>query len=675
MGNSRIHTTLTDTRSGEEIQCGGKNIKKLPSISVIIPTYKPNDLIADAIRSCLEQDYPEGKIEIIVSVNGANKAYADDLATQYKEYPQVRVVYTPRAGAGAGRNYGKKFIRTEFAAYLDDDDYFTKGYLKELASYVTDDVTMVCGGNIDITQDGQWQENPFFTRTLQQYGGKIYDEPWAASVYLAGPCMKIFRTTQLQDVWGDFDETLTHTEDLAFWVENIHMPMGKTAIVAPGSKEVYVRRVQEESVSRPSPEKEFEFYVTDTIALIERFTRELVKEGRSQAYRAYVQGKIFSENNKIFRYFAECSPAGQRAVADAIKKSDQVFLNRSKFAVVPAIAFCHEFMQLADPAGVAAVKRLGQISTYADDLLNWTVVRGTGKVDKEGEELFAKYRYTEKHVIPGSKKCDENSQRDWAEKAFAAVRDKDAAYVYSCGRYACSHAAALLYKRAHPETVWIAEVSGFEDTSAEKTSFWRELENAVLAEADKLLFSDEAQKAYGQARASRQIEEKTLIWPHLPMDEVYTKLAVTTYETDPEKINIACFGMPTEKRQIRELLKLLRNPKVQLHIFSKLVLGRAKMLGKLFRRRIRVCSPVSCIEELCVARKMDYLYLCDPTGTATGWPQLPEQLADYLSAGRPVLCRTYPNTPMSKLEHERLIKLDAVDAAFAATLTKTAIST
>lgn len=640
-----------------------------PSISVIIPTYKPNDLIADAIRSCLEQDYPEGKIEIIVSVNGADTQWAEQLTEAYKAYPQIRVVHTPVAGAGAGRNYGKKFIRTEFATYLDDDDYFTKGYLKELASYVAEDVTMVCGWQLDEEPDGTRRENPYFKDILQKYGGSAYAQPWFAAPYLGGPCMKLYRTSQLQNVWGDFDESLTHTEDIVFWVENVYKPMGKTAVVTAGSGEAYIRRLREDSLSRPSREKAFAFYVMDTIALIERFTKAMLQEARSEAYRDFVRGKIDSANNRLYQYFKECSFEEKCAVAEAVKKSDCIFLNKSKVSVTPAIAFCHELMQLADAAGVAAAKRLGQISDYGEELLNWAVVRGTGRLDKEGEELFAKYRYTEKITIPGSEQLDENSQREWAEKAFAAVKDKEADYIYSGGKFACSHAAALAYKRAHPETVWIAELAGFADGSLKKNSFWRELEAAVCKEADRLLFGDETQKAYLQERTSSQIADKALILPHLPMDAVYEKISSTKYKVDPNAINIACFGTPIEKRQVLDLLKLLKNSKVQLHIFTTLALGRAKILDKFFRR-IHICPPVSCVEEHSAARKMDYLYLSDPVGAKSGWPELPESLADYLSVETPVIAKVYPNTPMSKLEHERLIKVETIDRAFAVKLSK-----
>lgn len=643
--------------------------KKLPSISVIIPTYKPNDLIADAIRSCLEQDYPKEKIEVIVSVNGKDAAYAQWLTAEYKNCPQVRVVYTPVPGLGSGRNFAKQFLRTEFVTYLDDDDYFTTGYLKELANCATVNATVVCGRLENEYADGTWDTDNNVNKTLRKIGAGEYAEPWPATALYSSACMKLYRTSQVVSVWGDFDETLPHTEDVTFWVENIYKPMGSTVVASADSKEAYVRRITDGSMSRPDAEKAFAFYVTERIALIKRFSEWMLQEDKSIEYKYFVKSKIDASVNHMHRYYLDCSPEEKRAVAEAVKKSDNGFLNKSKFGITPAIAFCHEFMQLADATGFAAAKRLDQISAYAESSLNWTVVRGTGRLDKEGEEIFAKYRYTEKYVIPGSDRYDESSQKEWAEKAFAVVQDQEAAYIYSSGRFACSHDAALKYKRAHPETVWIAEISGLGDTSSKKNSLWRELEDTVCKEADKLIFSNEDQNDYLQERTPAQIADKALVWPHLPTDTVYAQLVSTKYKIDPDAINIACFELPAGKRQVLDLLTLLKNPKVQLYVFSKLALGRAKILTR-FLKRIHICPPVSCVEEVSVAQKMDYLYLSDPAGEKSSWPYLPERLADYLSAETPIIAKVYPNTPMSKMEHERLIKVETVDAEFVAKLKK-----
>lgn len=645
----------------------------LPSITVIIPTYKPNDLIADAIRSCLEQDYPEGKIEIIVSVNGKDTDYAAWLTEQYKDCPQVRVVYTPTPGASAGRNYGRQFVRTEFATYLDDDDYFTKGYLKELAGYATEDVTLVCGWILDITSDGEKKENPYYQKLFQQHGGKVYDEPWVAGAHLAGPCMKLYRTSQLKDVWGDFDETLLHTEDTVWWAENIYKPMGKTAITAYGSGEAYIRRLQADSLSRPSAEKAFQVHVVDMLAINRRFAAAMLQEDRSAQYREFVRGKLNSANNRMYRYFDSCTPAEKQAVTELVRGQDNPFLNKSKLSSTRAIAFCHDFTQITEFNAFVATKRLDRISEEVGQLLNWTVISSLRKSDRIWEKLFAMYRYTEKRAIAGSQQFDEVSQQDWAEKAFAETEDLKADYIYSGGKFACSHAAALKYKRAHPETVWIAEfaepLSVASNNRPRKAPFWRELEESVFQEADKIIFNCEDQKEYMLAHRPADLAKKAFVWPYPAIDPVYARIDPVKYATDPDAINIGYFDSFGPGPAAEDLLQLLANPAVQLHIFGSTAPELEKKLRRI-SQRIHIHPPVSYLQMLSLGEKMDYLYLADMPFPGPCSPYLPEKLTDFLAIDRPVIAKVYPNTPMSKLEHERLIKVEAIDAEFAAKLKK-----
>ena len=645
----------------------------LPSITVMIPTYKKNDTLAYTIQSILEQDYPAEKIEIILSVNGKDVDYVAYLTQTYKDDPRIRVIHTPTSGAGAGRNNAKRYLRTDFCCYLDDDDYFTKGYLKELGSYATDEVDVVCGRTITVYSDGTVDEDTYLNNFLRKFGGRVYDEPWPLTPFFSSVCMKLYRTTQLQNVWGDFDETRPYTEDVCFWVENVYKSVGKIVAVSADSKEAHVRRMLDDSRSRPSREKAFEFFVPGRIILIDRFAKHL-REDRSMEYKTFIRGKINACYNRMYRYYQSCSPEEQQDVIDFVEKYDSLFLHKSRIVPTRAIAFCHDFSQTYQTDGYVVTKRLDQISQFAGTSLNWTVISGGGRSDAMWENFYAKYRYTDRHVISGYKRFDEVAQRAWAKKAFDHCAELDADYIYSGSKCPGSHAAALEYKRTHPTTCWIAEFAEPLTVGAngrpKKSTFWKELETAVFNEADKIVFSSENQREYLQAHQDTDIGEKALVWQPPVIDSLYAQIVPTKNLQDPDAIHIGYFDSFHKKTIQDEFLPLLTNPRIHLHIFAETTPQEAQLLHQLCPR-IHLLKPVTLLEMLSLARKMDYLYVSDLPFDGPCSPYLPERLADYLSVGRPVLAKVYPNTPTNRLEHERLIKLQSVEPAFALSLQKT----
>ena len=64
----------------------------LPTVSVIITTYKDNEYIDGCISSVLKQDYPSGKIQIIVSVNGMEVEYYNRLCKKYSSQSSINVI-------------------------------------------------------------------------------------------------------------------------------------------------------------------------------------------------------------------------------------------------------------------------------------------------------------------------------------------------------------------------------------------------------------------------------------------------------------------------------------------------------------------------------------------------------------------------------------------------------
>lgn len=101
-------------------------MKDKPLISVIIPSYNRPILLARAVRSVIEQEYPN--VEIIV-VDDASEA---DITSALKAYPSVTLFKNEEnKGPCYSRNKGLKEANGSFINFLDDDDILLSGKLKK----------------------------------------------------------------------------------------------------------------------------------------------------------------------------------------------------------------------------------------------------------------------------------------------------------------------------------------------------------------------------------------------------------------------------------------------------------------------------------------------------------------------------------------------------------------
>jgi glycosyltransferase involved in cell wall biosynthesis len=104
-------------------------MNRTPAISVIIPLYNKGAFIERAVRSALMQQ--PAPAEVLVIDDGST----DDgpaILRAMPEYKRIRVVWQRNAGEGAARNRGLAEIEGDLAAFLDADDEWAPGHLRNL---------------------------------------------------------------------------------------------------------------------------------------------------------------------------------------------------------------------------------------------------------------------------------------------------------------------------------------------------------------------------------------------------------------------------------------------------------------------------------------------------------------------------------------------------------------
>ena len=100
-------------------------------VTVVIPTYRRPEMLAEAVRSVLDQTVRDLRI-IVVDDGGGLPALPDD--------PRITAVSLRRniAVAGVVRNVGIRLARTELVAFLDDDNRWQADHLETALSALRD---------------------------------------------------------------------------------------------------------------------------------------------------------------------------------------------------------------------------------------------------------------------------------------------------------------------------------------------------------------------------------------------------------------------------------------------------------------------------------------------------------------------------------------------------------
>lgn len=103
------------------------------AVSVVIPVFDGEDLVADAIGSAIEQGPIVG--EIIVVDDGSTDGTVDIV----RRFPQVRLIQQQNAGPASARNVAVLASSGEYVAPLDHDDLLAPGRLDRMVAALEDE--------------------------------------------------------------------------------------------------------------------------------------------------------------------------------------------------------------------------------------------------------------------------------------------------------------------------------------------------------------------------------------------------------------------------------------------------------------------------------------------------------------------------------------------------------
>ena len=131
------------------------------SISVIIPSYKPEEYLYKCLDSILSQTLDISEYEVIIVLNGCKEPYFSNISAFIKNSNRnIKLIHTDLANVSHARNVGLSVACGEYISFVDDDDWVSKNYLSELAKIAAPNI-LACS-NVILVDDISCNQLPYF---------------------------------------------------------------------------------------------------------------------------------------------------------------------------------------------------------------------------------------------------------------------------------------------------------------------------------------------------------------------------------------------------------------------------------------------------------------------------------------------------------------------------------
>ncbi|QDI88132.1 glycosyltransferase [Candidatus Nitrosopumilus sp. SW] len=133
----------------EDIQ---PDVKSYPKISIIIPAYNEEKVIANTIEGLLETKYPKKEI---IFVDDGSKDNTLRIATNFKG--QIKVLHKENGGKATAINYGIQYSTGEIIVIVDADTIIGRQSLKEIVKgFEVNEHVAAVAGNIKVRNQKNW---------------------------------------------------------------------------------------------------------------------------------------------------------------------------------------------------------------------------------------------------------------------------------------------------------------------------------------------------------------------------------------------------------------------------------------------------------------------------------------------------------------------------------------
>jgi len=184
-------------------------------ISVILPSRNESNYISDTVDSIINQDYPKGRIEIIVADGMSDDGTRDIIQDYQKIYPNIKLIDNPERIVPTGFNRALNVARGKFIIRVDGHTKIKNNYFNKCIELLEKKDALNVGGLMNAKGTGIIDEI-VSNATSSRFGiGNAQFHysmkgNWVDTVYMGAWKRKVFEKI------GGFDEELIRNQDDEF---------------------------------------------------------------------------------------------------------------------------------------------------------------------------------------------------------------------------------------------------------------------------------------------------------------------------------------------------------------------------------------------------------------------------------------------------------------------------
>jgi glycosyltransferase involved in cell wall biosynthesis len=667
-------------------------------ISIIVPSYNSENHIHKLLNTLQNQTIDNSLFEVIFVINGDPGKTPSIIKNFKQKHPSIdiRIFYSEITSASNARNVGIQQIKKQYVTFVDDDDYISPHFLKQLYNYSKN-------GRIVISEIIDVDENdPNITSNinvqLKSYQGTVDDPYKQISMMLTINACKLIPTSIIKKV--KFNVDLPSGEDIVFFC-NLYMLCEFEFFVLNDKQAFYYRTIRSNSVSRKKIS--YEFNIKERLAVIKELNKLLLFTNNLELQQ-FISQKIRAQVGVFMNsYLKECPEESDKVLFDI----DPCFayfpyadLNKN---LAKTLIISYIFLPYVDTSAIVMAKRILKNKEFVDIIQN--DVSKIRNIDRRNNVISEKY--IDNQIMVNSNATFGNWEyiKDFVNEGMEKLAQlgKTGSYekIYSRVMFPASHFLAFEYKRRYPETKWVAEFSDpilydinsdVREGPIEDLKYLEKLNQTLenngmkkytgnnlffLCEylsymfADEIIFTNKNQKKFMLDNFPYDVEEtvnpKSTIQEQPVLPKNYYYLHESPYLIDKNFVNFAYFGSFYGKRDLFMVFNALNelNPeyrnKYRLHIFTSDVPTVIESISHLpNKNNIVVNKYVSFLEFLNLTTKFQCLIVNDALTKEKKEinPYLPSKLSDYIGSGTDVWIIYEEDSIMSKVDTKYKSRVD-----------------
>lgn len=142
-------------------------------LSIVVPVYNTSKYLKECLDSLVDQDLED--YEIII-VNDGSTDLSEPIIDRYAaRYPFIHALIKENSGLADTRNYGLRFVRGDYVAFVDSDDRVAKdAYRKLLDKAKSEDLDLVVSDFRYFYEDGIKED--FIKSGIREVTGDIHKD-------------------------------------------------------------------------------------------------------------------------------------------------------------------------------------------------------------------------------------------------------------------------------------------------------------------------------------------------------------------------------------------------------------------------------------------------------------------------------------------------------------------